>query len=43
MFDADNDNHIALDEFIKGMSVYLKGKIDERLKCTYHLNADLML
>jgi Ca2+-binding EF-hand superfamily protein len=35
VFDTDNDNHISFDEFIKGMSVFLKGKVDERLKCTH--------
>ena len=32
-FDLDADNYISYDEFMKGMSVFLKGKWEERLKC----------
>jgi hypothetical protein len=43
VFDLDVDNHISFEEFVKGMSVFLKGKMDEKLKfCfkVYDLNGD---
>ncbi|KAI8802352.1 hypothetical protein BJ742DRAFT_715206 [Cladochytrium replicatum] len=42
-FDLDADNYIAYEEFVKGMSVFLKGKPEERIKfCfrVYDLNGD---
>ncbi|KAI8815589.1 uncharacterized protein EV422DRAFT_510482 [Fimicolochytrium jonesii] len=42
-FDTDADNYISYDEFIKGMSVFLKGRLEERSKfCfrVYDLNGD---
>lgn len=42
-FDMDTDNYINYDEFIKGMSVFLKGTFEERMKfCfrVYDLNSD---
>ncbi|KAJ3357813.1 EF-hand calcium-binding domain-containing protein 1 [Entophlyctis luteolus] len=42
-FDTDADNYISFDEFMKGMSVFLKGRREERLKfCfrVYDLNGD---
>ncbi|KAI9208822.1 uncharacterized protein BJ171DRAFT_454517 [Polychytrium aggregatum] len=42
-FDVDADNYIAHDEFMKGMSVFLKGRYEERMKfCfrVYDLNGD---
>ncbi|KAI9347342.1 hypothetical protein BDR26DRAFT_74298 [Obelidium mucronatum] len=42
-FDADADNYIGYDEFMKGMSVFLKGRREERIKfCfrVYDLNGD---
>ncbi|KAJ1548255.1 EF-hand calcium-binding domain-containing protein 1 [Cladochytrium tenue] len=42
-FDLDADNYISFDEFVKGMSVFLKGRGDEQLKfCfrVYDLNGD---
>ena len=33
VFDSDADNHISFEEYIKGMSVFLKGKLEERMKC----------
>ena len=33
-FDMDADNYISYEEYIKGMSVFLKGKYEEKLKCT---------
>ncbi|ORZ40207.1 hypothetical protein BCR44DRAFT_1424629, partial [Catenaria anguillulae PL171] len=42
-FDIDADNYISFDEFAKGMSVFLKGKFEEKLKFCfriYDLNGD---
>jgi Ca2+-binding EF-hand superfamily protein len=42
-FDVDADNYISFEEFVKGMSVFLKGKFEERLKFCfriYDLNGD---
>ncbi|RKP19097.1 EF-hand [Rozella allomycis CSF55] len=42
-FDSDLDNYIGFDEFIKGMSIFLKGRLEERMKfCfrVYDLNSD---
>lgn len=42
-FDLDADNSISFEEFVRGMSVFLKGKFEERLKfCfrVYDLNGD---
>ena len=48
-FDLDADNYIGYEEYIKGMSVYLKGKYEDKLKCisfnlvcfrVYDLNGD---
>lgn len=33
--DTDSDNHISYEEFVRGMSVFLKGRLDERIKCMY--------
>ena len=32
-FDTDSDNYISYDEFVKGMSIFLKGRLEERMKC----------
>ena len=32
-FDTDSDNFIGFDEYIKVMSVFLKGRYEEKLKC----------
>ncbi|KAI8591570.1 hypothetical protein BDZ88DRAFT_393319, partial [Geranomyces variabilis] len=42
-FDTDADNYISYEEFIKGMSVFLKGRVEERTRyCfrVYDLNGD---
>ena len=42
-FDSDADNYIGFDEFVKGMSVFLKGKFEDKLRfCfrVYDLNGD---
>ncbi|KNE63470.1 hypothetical protein AMAG_08596 [Allomyces macrogynus ATCC 38327] len=42
-FDVDADNYISFDEFAKGMSIFLKGKFDARMKFCfriYDLNGD---
>ncbi|OAJ39402.1 hypothetical protein BDEG_23253 [Batrachochytrium dendrobatidis JEL423] len=43
IMDRDADNYISFDEYIKGMSVFLNGRYEERLKfCfrVYDLNGD---
>ncbi|XP_060052221.1 calaxin-like isoform X1 [Erinaceus europaeus] len=42
-FDKDNDNHINVKEWVKGLSVFLRGTFEEKLKfCfeVYYLNGD---
>ncbi|KAJ3035468.1 EF-hand calcium-binding domain-containing protein 1 [Rhizophlyctis rosea] len=42
-FDLDADNYISYEEFIRGMSVFLKGRIEEQIRfCfrVYDLNGD---
>lgn len=42
-FDVDTDNYISFDEYFKGMSVFLRGAFEERMKfCfrVYDLNGD---
>ncbi|KAJ3106879.1 EF-hand calcium-binding domain-containing protein 1 [Phlyctochytrium planicorne] len=42
-FDLDADNYISFDEYMKGMSIFLKGRWEEKLKfCfrVYDLNGD---
>ena len=34
-FDKDNDSHLNEEEWILGMSVFLKGTLDECCKCKY--------
>ena len=34
MFDRDKNNRIDFDEYVKGLSVYLRGSLDERKTCT---------
>ena len=43
VFDADADNHLTFDEFVKGMSIFLRGELAEKMKfCfkVYDLNGD---
>lgn len=37
-FDTDADNYISWDEYMRGMSVFLKGRYEERLKCNFLTN-----
>lgn len=42
-FDKDNDSYIIMEEWVKGMSVFLRGDLDEKIKfCfdVYDLNGD---
>ncbi|OWF45413.1 EF-hand calcium-binding domain-containing protein 1-like [Mizuhopecten yessoensis] len=42
-FDKDSDNYINVEEWINGMSVFLRGLKEERIKfcfCAYDLNGD---
>jgi Ca2+-binding EF-hand superfamily protein len=35
-FDVDNDGYISDDEWVIGMSIFLKGTIDEQSKCKFN-------
>uniref|UniRef100_A0A3Q2ZK85 Calaxin n=1 Tax=Kryptolebias marmoratus TaxID=37003 RepID=A0A3Q2ZK85_KRYMA len=41
-FDKDSDGFISLEEWIEGLSVFLRGTLDEKIQCyrVYDLNAD---
>lgn len=32
-FDRDNDSCISVEEWVEGLSVFLRGTLDERIKC----------
>lgn len=32
-FDKDNDSYISMEEWVKGLSVFLRGTLDEHMKC----------
>ncbi len=32
-FDKDNDGCISMEEWVRGMSVFLRGDTDEKIKC----------
>ena len=32
-FDKDSDGVVSEDEFIHGLSIFLRGSLDERMKC----------
>lgn len=36
-FDKDNDNYINVKEWVKGLSVFLRGTFEEKLKCKISL------
>lgn len=38
VFDKDNDGLISLEEWIRGMSIYLRGTKEEQIKCKDMLN-----
>lgn len=33
-FDKDNDSFVSMKEWIEGLSVFLRGTLDEKIKCT---------
>ena len=33
-FDRDNDGYVNMEEWVRGLSVFLRGTVDEHLKCT---------
>ncbi|XP_047461456.1 EF-hand calcium-binding domain-containing protein 1 [Mugil cephalus] len=42
-FDKDNDGHVTMREWIEGLSVFLRGNMDEQIKFCFHvfdLNGD---
>ena len=34
-FDKDSDGYLSREEWIHGMSILLKGTLDEKIECTY--------
>lgn len=32
-FDKDNDSYVSVKEWIEGLSVFLRGTLDEKIKC----------
>lgn len=34
-FDKDNDGFVSVKEWIEGLSVFLRGTLDEQIKCTF--------
>jgi Ca2+-binding EF-hand superfamily protein len=32
-FDKDNDNYISAAEWVEGLTVFLRGTLEEKLKC----------
>lgn len=43
VFDTDSDNHISFEEYIRGMSVFLKGKLEEKLKCRWNRGGAILM
>lgn len=37
VFDEDSDSHLDQKEWIKGMSIFLRGNMEEKTKCEYTL------
>lgn len=35
-FDKDNDGFVSVKEWIDGLSVFLRGTMDEQIHCTVH-------
>lgn len=40
-FDRDNDNYINLEEWIRGLSVFLRGTFEEKMKCKMEFLANI--
>lgn len=38
-FDRNNDNCISVVEWVEGLSVFLRGTLEERIKCKVYLRA----
>ena len=34
-FDKDSDSYVNMEEWIRGLSVFLRGTLDEHLKCMH--------
>ncbi len=32
-FDKDNDSYISMSEWVEGLSIFLRGSIEEKIKC----------
>jgi len=37
-FDKDSDSFVNMEEWIRGLSVFLRGTLDEHLKCMHSVN-----
>jgi len=37
-FDKDSDSFVNMEEWIRGLSVFLRGTLDEHLKCMHFLH-----
>jgi len=37
-FDKDSDSFVNMEEWIRGLSVFLRGTLDEHLKCMHFQN-----
>jgi len=37
-FDRDSDSFVNMEEWIRGLSVFLRGTLDEHLKCMFFLH-----
>lgn len=34
-FDRDSDGYLSLEEWVKGLSVFLRGSLEEKIKCEF--------
>ena len=34
-FDKNNDSFVCMEEWVCGLSIFLKGTLDEKIKCKY--------
>lgn len=40
-FDRDNDSCISVVEWVEGLSVFLRGTLEERMKCKVYVHATI--
>jgi Ca2+-binding EF-hand superfamily protein len=36
-FDRDNDSYIGMNEWVEGLSIFLRGTVEEKIKCKPNL------